>query len=201
LRFEISNLPFATMLLRPLVRIAFIFLLASVSFAQGEGKCNLKLDQVKPAPELYSFRLGMAIEEVKKLVPTLQTRKADDLGLMKTSFSPRFDPKIDKTQFENVRTISFEFLDDRLMDLWIGYTSEFKWTALEDFIPQMSASLGLPSTNAWRVKGLERRFDCAEFQVAAWMVAGGPSIRLTDATAKQLWEKRRADKAAQEDGP
>ena len=185
------------MLLRPFLCVVFISLLAVASFEQDD-KCNVKLDQIKPAPELYGFRLDMTVEEVKKLVPTLQTRKSDDLGLMKTSFSPRFDPKIDKTKFENVRTVSFEFLDDKLMDLWIGYTSEFKWAKLEDFVPQMSASLGLPS-NAWRAKGLERRFDCADFQIAAWMVAGGPSIRLTDATAKQLWEKRRADKAAQED--
>jgi hypothetical protein len=187
------------MLLRPLICIIFIFLLASLSFAQ-DSKCNLKLDQVKPASELYGLRLGMTVEEVKKLVPTLVTGKTDDLGLMKTSFSPRFDPKIDKTQFENARTVSFEFLDGKLADLWIGYTSEFKWTMLEDFIPQMSASLGLPS-GAWRVKGLERKFDCADFQISAWMVAGGPSIRLIDTTAKQLWEKRRADKAAQEDEP
>lgn len=182
---------------RPLFIISFIFLLA-ISVNAQENKCTLKLSQLKSAPEFQGFYMGMTVDEVKKLVPTIPTGKADDLGMMKTSFSPRFDPKIDKTKFENMRTVSFEFFDGKVMDLWIGYTSEFKWATLDEFLPQMSAVLGLPAT-AWQTKGVERRLECDDFQVSASMIAAGPSIHLTDKTMKKTWEQRRALKAEQED--
>ena len=182
---------------RTLVIIVFIFLFAATSFAQ-ENNCSLKLSQLKLAPEAFGFRLGMTVEEVKAIVPTLPTGKADDLGVMKTSFSPRFDPKVEKDKFENVRTVSFEFFDSKLMDLWIGYTSEFKWATLDEFLPQMIASFGLPA-NGWKTKGLERRLECEEFLVETKMIAAGPSIHFLDKTAKKLWEERRAKKAEEPD--
>jgi hypothetical protein len=182
---------------RSFIAIVFLFLLTATSFAQ-ENNCALKLSHLKPAPEAFGFRLGMTVEEVKAIVPTLPMGKADDLGVMKTSFSPRFDPKIEKEKFENVRTVSFEFFDGKLMDLWIGYTSEFKWATLDEFLPQMSASFGLP-INGWKTKGIERRLDCEEFLVEAKMIAAGPSIHFMDKVAKKLWEERRAQMAEEPD--
>lgn len=181
---------------RSIFIITFIFLFAATSFAQ-ENKCALKLSQLKAAPELQGFRLGMTISDVKTIVPTLPTGKADDLGMMKTSFSPRF-AQIDKTKFENVRTVSFEFLDDKLMDLWIGYTSDFKWTTMDDFFPQMNLALGLPA-NGWQTKGTEKRLECEEFQVSVTALYAGPTIRFVEKSSKKLWEQRRAIKAEKED--
>lgn len=158
----------------------------------------MKLSQLKAAPEIQGFRLGMTISEVKVIAPTLPTVKADDLGLMKTSFSPRFNPQIEKTKFENVRTISFEFLDDKLMDLWIGYTNDFKWSAIDEFFSQMNLALGLPA-NGWRTKAFERRLECEEFQITVTSLAAGPTIRFTEKSSKKLWEQRRALKAEQTD--
>lgn len=181
---------------RALVIIVFILIFAATTFAQ-ENKCALKLSQIKAAPEIQGFRLGMTVSDVKAIVPTLPTGKADDLGLMKTSFSPRF-AQIDKTKFENVRTVSFEFLDDKLMDLWIGYTSDFKWATMDDFFPQMNLALGLP-TNGWLTKGTEKRLECEEFQISVTTLYAGPTIRLVEKTSRKLWEQRRAIKAEKED--
>ena len=183
---------------KSLAVISFIFLLA-LSINAQDNKCSLKISQLKTAPEFQGFYMGMTVDEVKKLVPTIPTGKADDLGMMKTSFSPRFDPKIDKTKFENMRTVSFEFLDGKVMDLWIGYTSEFKWATLDDFLLQMGGMLGLPPATTWQTKGMERRLECEDFQVSVSMIAAGPSIHLTDKTMKKTWEQRRTLKAEQED--
>lgn len=185
------------MIQRILFTISFIFLLAITSYSQT-NPCNLKLSQLKSTNELQGFRLGMTLDEVKVLVPTIPVGKADDLGVMKTSFSPRFDTKIDKTKFENVRTVSLEFFDNKVMDLWIGYTSEFKWTILDEFLVQMSESLGLPQ-NVWKTKGVERRLECEEFDVRVSMIAAGPTIRFTDKVMKRTWEERRALKAEETD--
>jgi len=174
------------------VLIAFVFLCPSTSAQQY--KCDLKLSQIKHPEEFFGFYLGMSIDRVKELVPTLKTGKSDKFGLMKTSFSPRFDPKIEKTKFQNARTVSFEFLDGKVVDLWIGYTVEFKWQSLDEFLPKMSASLGLPA-NGWHTKELERRLECEEFQAMVMTIANGPSIRLTDLVSKRLWEKRRTENA------
>jgi hypothetical protein len=182
---------------RSLVIIALLFIFAAKSSAQ-ENNCALKLSQLKPAPEVFGFHLGMTVEEVKKLVPTLPTGKADELGVMKTSFSPRFDPKIEKDRFENVRTVSFEFFDNKVMDLWIGYTNEFKWATIEEFLPQMSASFGL-SANGWKTKGIECLLECEEFLVEAKVLTAGPSIHFTDKVAKKLWEERRTKMAEEPD--
>lgn len=184
---------------RILFTISFIFFLAVTSYSQNNS-CNLKLSQLKSTAELQGFRLGMTLDEVKAIVPTIPIGKSDDLGIMKTSFSPRFDTKIEKAKFENVRTVSFEFLDNKVMDLWIGYTSEFKWTNLDEFITQMSELLGLPP-DIWKTKGIERRLDCEEFQITASMIAAGPTIRFTDKLMKKTWEERRALKAEETDSP
>ncbi len=178
------------------VFVSILFVLLCSPIAAQENKCELKLSQIKNADTFFGFYLGMSIDSVRELVPTLKTGKTDKFGLMKTSFSPRFDPKIEKTKFENVRTVSFEFLDDKLVDLWIGYTAEFKWQTIEEFLPQMSASLGLP-VNGWQTKELERRLECKEFRVVMMTIANSPSIRLTDLISKKLWETRRTEKAEQ----
>jgi hypothetical protein len=49
-----------------------------------------------------------------------------------------------------VRTISFEFLDDRLISLWIGYNGSFKWQSMDEFLPDISKALNIPNT--WEPK-------------------------------------------------
>ncbi len=164
-------------------------------FAEAqENRCALKLAQVKQAQELHGLRLGMSVEQVKAIVPSLEAGRVDDLGFATTSFSPDFNSQIDKAAFAGVRTVSLEFLDGKLFTLWIGFNSSFKWKTLDEFVPGMSAALGLPNS-AWSANSSKPNLECEEFELTAQMIAGGPSIRLTDKTARELWEQRRAEKA------
>ncbi len=152
-----------------------------------------RLSQIRQAPELYGLHMGMTLDQVKALVPSIQPGKLDDLGFSTTSFSPEFSAVIDKASYAGVRTISLEFLDGKLFTLWIGFNNSFKWKSLDEFVPGMAASLGLPA-GAWSVSSLKPSVNCADFEIMASMIAGAPSLRITDLTTKEIWEVRRTER-------
>ena len=176
--------------------LLLIFAGASVSSAQ-ESKCTLTLAQLPQAPELRGFHLGMTVEQVKARIPKLVLGQTDQLGVAKTSINPDFNPNVDKSIFEGVRTVSFEFLDQRLFSLWIGYNSSFKWQRLDEFLPEISKALNFP--NAWKTSSWRgQELDCQDFQATVKLIAGSPSILLIDKAAKRVIEKRMALKEEEE---
>ncbi len=181
------------------VKMLVLTLICFTFASAQESRCNLKLAQLKQAQELYGLRIGMTFEQVKAIVPTLQAGRADDLGFATTSFSPNFNPQMDKTAFAGVRTVSLEFLDDKLFTIWIGFNSSFKWQTLEEFVPGMSAALGLPA-GVWAGNSLKPTIECEEFKLTASMIGGGPSIRLMDKAAIELWQQRRTEREEKHSG-
>jgi hypothetical protein len=182
-------------------RTSFIILLiimCSTALAHGQmsAKCTLTPDQLSQAPELKRLWPGMTVEQVKGVVPALEMGKQDELGLSKTSFSPDFNPKVDKAAFQGVRTVSLDFLDGRLFSVWIGYNETFKWKTIDDVTRAITQSLKLP--NAWETKARGQQLTCGDFQIAVTMIAGSPTLRLTDETAREIWEKRRTAREEQE---
>lgn len=176
----------------------FLFVVISAAgVAAQESTCTLKLEQWPAAAELRGFRLGMTMDQVKARVPPVVFGHADHFGLSKTSVNPDFDPKFDKSSFEGVRTVSLSFLDGRLMELWLGYDSSFKWQKLDDFVVGFSKAMNLPAT--WQVKGRGQQITCQGVQVFASMVAGSPSIRITDTTAEQALTSRMEEAANAEE--
>jgi hypothetical protein len=171
--------------------LAFILVCVVAATAQETSKCALKVAQITEAQELRGFRLGMTVQQVKARLPNLVLGPTDAFGLMKTSFSPDFDPAIAKADYQGVRTISLEFLDGRLTSLWIGYNGSFKWQKLDEFVTGMGRALGLPSIWAQRSRG-GQQLDCNDFQVTALTIAGSPSIHISDETARTTWENRQA---------
>ena len=131
----------------------------------------------------------MTEEEAKKALPLAAFGRADTLGLMKTSFNPHYDPRVDNQAFPDVRTISLDFLDGRLATLWIGYESAFKWPKLDEFLTNFSKSLGVPVD--WPVKRNGRELKCDGFSVFAATIAGGPSLRINDEAAQSVFDERR----------
>ena len=167
--------------------LAAIFFTSIVADAQSVT-CSLKPDQLTNATELFGVRLGMTPPEVKTLLPLVQFGRKDPFGVMKTSFNPHFDPRVDKTAFPDVRTISLDFLDDKLVTLWIGYEETFKWPKLDPFVTNFSTSLSVPA--GWPVKGNGRQLTCDGFSLFASMIGGGPAIRITDDTAPDVIRAR-----------
>ena len=176
-----------------LLRILFPSLLIVFASHQIYAQCSQKLSELPSAPELLGFRMGMTKAEVKAKVPQVAFGHNDDFGVSKTTINPYFDPKIDKSNFESVRTISLDMLDERLTSLWIGFDETYKTQALPEFIKSVSASLKVPSSwSNWKGRGQQIR--CADFQLIATTVAGGPSIRIIDVTAEDVVAARRQEK-------
>ncbi len=169
---------------------------ASVSPAQ-EAKCTLTLAQLPQSAELRGFRLGMTVEQIKARIPKIVLGRTDQFGVAKTSINPDFNPDIDKSIFQGVRTVSFEFLDGRLFSLWVGYNSSFKWQRPDEFLTEMGKALHLP--NAWKTSSWRgQELDCEDFQATIKLIGGSPSILLSDKAAKQVIEKRMSLKEEEE---
>ena len=152
------------------------------------GQCTRKIAEIPAAPELLGFRLGMTKEEIKLQVPQTQFGHTDDFGVSKTTINPYFDPKIDKTKFEGVRSISLDILDQKLTSLWIGYDENFKAGNVDDFVKLITQSLQLSAANwsSWKSRGQHMR--CADFEVIVTMVARAPSLRVLDVAAEETVE-------------
>src|SRR5262245_30314510 len=97
--------------------IAFLLLFPLSANAQ----CTQKIADLPAAPELYGFHLGMTKEQLKTLVPQIHFGKTDDFGVSKTTINPGFDSKMDASKFPDVRSISLDLLDERLISIWIGF--------------------------------------------------------------------------------
>ena len=179
---------------------AFLLLLtlAPTIFGQ-ELVCKAKLADLPQAPELRGFRLGMTPEQVKARVPQVVFGRKDELGESKTSLSPDFDPRIDQSNFGDVRTVSLDFLDGRVISLWIGFDGTHKWKTIEEFVKGISQELSLP--DEWTVKGRAQTLKCADFQVSVSPIGGGPSLRIVDLPAQEVLVARRQAQADAADEP
>lgn len=172
-------------------RLAILFPLFMLLLTQtASGQCTKKSTELPAAPELLGFRLGMTKEEIKAKVPQTEFGQTDPFGVAKTTINPHFDPSIDKTKFESVRSISLDLLDARLTSLWIGFDETFKAATVEEFVKVISQSLQLDGNwSSWRSRGQQLR--CADFQLTVTTVAGGPSFRLLDTGAEDTVAARR----------
>lgn len=173
-----------------LLFLIFISLSACSILAAQESRCSLKLDQLKDAPELFGFRLSMTLDEVKARSSLIKFGPADKFGIVKTSISPHYEPKFDKTVFADVRTISFDFLDGKLVTLWIGFEETSKWARLDEFVATLSKSLNVPSEWPEKLRN-GRQLACDGFSLFASIIARGPSIRITDDVAQSVIAERR----------
>lgn len=177
---------------------AILFTLSILLLAQSaSAQCTKKLTELPAAPELLGFRLGMTKEQIKARVPQTEFGRTDPFGVSKTTINPYFDPKIDKTKFEGVRSISLDLLDERLTSIWIGFDETFKVHTVEDFVKLISQSLQVPEHwSSWKSRGQQLR--CADFQLIVQTVAGGPSFRLMDVAAEDTVVQRRQAKEEQD---
>jgi len=175
----------------------FCVLLACVTATVAQQKsCKAKLAELPTIAELRGFRLGMTKDQVKALVPQAKFGHTNEFGIAKTSINPGFDPRIDMTNFADVRTISLDFLDGNVSSVWIGFENSFKWKTADEFVRGISQELSLPET--WTTKGRTQSLNCADFQLSVSMIGGGPSLRLIDASADEAITQRRQEK---EDNP
>ena len=175
------------------ILLTLTLLLVFSQIASGQdSRCHLKKSELASIPELRGFHLGMTTEQVRARATRIELRPADEFGATALNLFPDHETGIDKKSFENVRTISLEFLDGRVSSLWIGYDPSFKWQTPEEFTQGFAAALKLQG--AWRQKLRNKLLDCADFSVAVIPAGGSLSIKLTDEAARETLEKRKAAK-------
>jgi hypothetical protein len=173
--------------------IAVTLILIWMCAAAGqESNCTVKLADLPLATELRGFRVGMTAEQVKARLPKVKLKSADEFGFTALNIFPDYEPGIDKTAFEGVRTVSLDMLDGRVFSVWVGYDKSFKWQTIDEFATGISTALKLP--NSWRTKFRTRLLDCADFTVVIIPVGESPSIKITDNAAKELLTRRQAAK-------
>lgn len=180
----------------PLFRRSSVPLLVALLLGiagSAAAQCTKKITEIPAAPELLGFRLGMTKEEIKAHLPQTDFGGTDDFGVSKTTINPHFDPKIDKTKFEGVRSISLDLLDQKLTSVWIGYDENFKAKTVEEFVKLITQSMQLPATwSSYRSRGQQMR--CDGFQLLVTTVAGGPTLRVLDVAAEETVAMRRQQK-------
>ena len=179
-----------------LQRVLFLLLLLLL-VQSASAQCTKKAAELPAGPELLGFRLGMTKDEIKARVPQTTFGHTDPFGVSKTTINPYFDPSIDKTKFQGVRSISLDLLDERLTSLWIGFDETFKAHTVEEFRKLISQSLQVPDQwSSWKSRGQQLR--CADFQLIVTTVAGAPSFRLMDIAAEDTVAARRQAKEEQD---
>ncbi len=171
--------------------IMLLAVCAGVAVAQGD-KCTLKLAELTTSPELRGFHVGMTAEEVRARLPKSQFPRADEFGFASMNIFPDYEQGIDKKSFEGVRTVSLEFMDNRVTAVWVGYDKTFKWQTIDEFVTGITPVLKLP--NLWRSKFRNRVLDCTDFTVAVIPVGDSPSIKITSDAARALLDERKAAK-------
>ena len=177
---------------------AFLFPLLLLVLAQSaSAQCTKKMSELPAVPELAGFQLGMTKEQIKARVPQTKFGHADHFGVSKTTINPYFDETIDKTKFQDVRSISLDLLDDKLTSIWIGFDETYKVHTAEEFVKLISQSLQVNGNwSSYRSNGQQLR--CADFQLIVTTVARGPSFRLLDLGAEELVAERRRLKEEQD---
>lgn len=179
------------MLLTKLAQFGALLLFGFLSVNAQTGKCTVKMAQLPRIAETRGFHLGMTAQEFKERAPQLKLARTDKHGSAAVNVFPAFEPKIDPATFAELKTVSLEFLDDKLTSLWIGYDSSFKWQTVDEFTAGISAALKLPA--AWNSSGARSsRMDCEDFAVIVAMIGQSPSLKLIDKVAQTTLDKRRA---------
>jgi hypothetical protein len=173
--------------------LSFLSVLCGASSASAQ-QCILKIEQLAEAPELRGFHLGMSFDQVRARVPQVQFGRTDNIGVTKTSINPFYDSRFDKASFADVRTVSLDFLDGKLTTLWIGYENSFKWQTVDEFVTGISQSLKVPLS--WSPHKGGRQLRCDGFSVFVSLIAGSPSVRLTDDAAEEIIAARREEAVA-----
>src|SRR5215510_12062196 len=94
------------LIISPMLRLILFTLLLLLTDQAAPAQCTKKISDLPAAPELLGFHLGMTKDQIKARVPQTVFGRADDFGVTKTTINPYFDPTIDKTKFEGVRSVS-----------------------------------------------------------------------------------------------
>lgn len=154
------------------------------------NNCDLPLEK---APELWGFRLGMTVDELKARYPTVNLSRQDSFGLMTGVIYAVDANKAQKNYkwlLSGVSSVSLDFIDGKLSYVGVLYGLEFNFPDVDSYTTRLSNDYKMPF--AWQPsKDLSevREMRCTGFDMFAF-VRYGTAFGLFDAAATSSLDKR-----------
>jgi hypothetical protein len=113
--------------------------------------------------EIRGFKLGMSTQEVKNRLPSLRVPAANRYGATEITVYPKRGRLSDiSAEYKGVNNIAFEFLDNRLTDIYFLYDDSIKWPSSGEFISRVSEVLNLPE--GWETYRPEESYRLGDIQ-------------------------------------
>jgi outer membrane protein TolC len=131
-------------------------------------QCSLGREQ---APKIDRFYLGMTESEVKQLVPGLQIRAVNELGVSNAELKAGDLGNLagPGSFFEGVESITFKFMDGRLSYIRVAYPVTNKWTSKSEFLSVMAPKFAVRADwkpfYDWRNKDVRDPEDLGDLAV------------------------------------
>jgi hypothetical protein len=174
------------------------------SGAATKRSCDLTVAQ---SPAIRHIRLGMKLDEVLGLFPgsredpgirSALSQADKQFGMAMFGVDPNRDAY--KEKLEGISRLGFQFLDNRLTSLYVGYNGP-EWKSIDEFISRLSESLNLPGPKDWdasniiNINGL-KTLRCEGFEITASIGGTGGnsnSVHIHSLIAEQIVRDRREE--------
>lgn len=134
--------------------------------------CKLSIEQ---SPSIRGIKLGMTLEEFKKLFPNEKIKKAD-------KYNSRYLSLYDKDG--GARWISITFLNDKVIKFEVQFYSVQEVKGTDSFYLKAAEKFGLEKF--WTPNS--SIFECKDFEIEI-MPDNTASTVIRDKAAKEIWEK------------
>lgn len=154
--------------------------------------------QLRQAPELNGFRIGMVITDVKSRLADPSTfeagttASANKIGVQAIQI---LGAELKDEYSEGIDVINLTFVDMKLAIIKATYNGVVTWMGSQDFFKQVSQKLALPQPspgNTSRGRGNEKyKLECTGFTaILAYSFGVSPSVTVYDTVAQKLVEGR-----------
>lgn len=179
--------------------ILFLLVASIAAMAQG-APCRMT---VAAAPELRGFRLGMTADEAKSLYDYIRLPQPDESGFFETAIAPW---QLSERHRENLSSLKLGFLDDRLVEMRVGYDDKTAWTTPEEFATAIAQLFQVP--DSWQnskepsmrpgIRWARLSLSCGElgFEIAGYQFTGQsfkkPTLSISTAGVNEIRDARRA---------
>lgn len=166
----------------------FLFLLLTPSFvhaqtsAPGPALAASAASASIKAPELWSFQLGLTIEQMKERYPTMTLGRTDEFGITSGSITTSVSKNY-QTNLAGLDHVVLAFVDGRLAHYSASLSSGVYYTDITGYAARMSRALNLP--DAWRPSNKlsgALMLDGASFEVFVF-TSPRAGIGMTDSAA------------------
>jgi hypothetical protein len=151
---------------------------ANAQTSATNSTCQVALNK---SPSVRGIKLGMKLDDVLRLFPRAEENEQIRLALQQKTNYPNLGiiqfwilpSNYSTKEFVGISSFSFVFLDDRLAQYSVEYSSPPDgpaWRRLDDWITKVAESFDLPAVSNWTVEpnyGGNRLLRCNGFQVRA----------------------------------